>query len=286
MAQVVETQIGGGNIMAQVVVDTQWLNERLNDPRVRVVEVDTSPETFKDAHIPGAIFWNTFTDLLLPDLQMNLDPTAMAQLLARSGITNETTVVAYGSYPGTGAWIFWLLKALGHPHVRVLNGGHQKWLAENRPISKDLAQYAPTQYRVQAIDPSLRISQLEVQAAIGQKERVLLDVRTDREYRGEYFLIKPPEPTERAGHIPGAVHIEHLHTLNQDGTFKSIDQLLELYSSHGVTADKEIIPYCAIGARAGYVWFVLKYLLGYPHVRNYDGSWNQWSRIADAPVEK
>jgi 3-mercaptopyruvate sulfurtransferase SseA len=188
----------------EVLVDTQWLMNHLNDPTVRVVAVDTSPEPYKNARIPGAVFWNIFTDLLLPNLRINLDPTVMEKLLGRSGISHDTTVIAYGSYPGTGAWI---------------------------------------------------------------------------------FMMQPPEGTERGGHIPGAVHLEHTLTLNKDGTFKSAQELHALYTSHGITPDKEVFPYCAIGGRSAYTWFVLKYLLGYPHVRNYDGSWNEWSRLPNVPIE-
>jgi thiosulfate/3-mercaptopyruvate sulfurtransferase len=229
----------------EVLVDTQWLMEHLDDSNVRVVEVDMSPEPYKDAHIPGAVFWNIFTDLLKPDLSINLDSVAIEKLLSHSGISNDTTVVAYGSYPGTGAWIFWLLKVFGHDNVHVLNGGHQKWVAEGRP----------------------------------------LDVRTAQEYDGEIFMMEPPKEKERGGHIPGAVHIEHIQTLNEDGTFKSFEELQALYHSKGITPDKEVFPYCAIGGRSAYTWFVLKYLLGYPKVRNYDGSWNEWSRLPNSVIE-
>ncbi|BAY21283.1 rhodanese domain-containing protein [Calothrix sp. NIES-2100] len=271
---------------SEVLVDTQWLLEHLNDPQMRIVEVDTSPQPYKDAHIPGAVFWNIFTDLLLPNLQINFDPVSMEKLLSRSGITNDTTVVAYGSYPGTGAWIFWLLQVFGHKNVRVLNGGHQKWLAQNLRVATELSNFEPTQYSISAVDTTERVFAAEVQASIGNADRVLLDVRSVEEYRGEFFLNQPPQATERAGHIPGAVHIEHLLTLNEDGTFKSFDELQAIYSSQGITPDKEIIPYCAIGGRSGYTWFVLKYLLGYPKVRNYDGSWNEWSRIPNVAIER
>jgi thiosulfate/3-mercaptopyruvate sulfurtransferase len=277
----------------EVLIETQWLMDHLNDPMVRVVEVDMSPESNQATHIPGAIFWNLFTDLLKPDLSMNLEAAAIESLLSRSGISQETTVVAYGSNPGTGAWIFWLLKLFGHDNVYVLNGGHQKWLSEGRPVTSELSGFASTQYQVQyqikyrepSSDARFRILQPEVQASLEQSDCVLLDVRTPGEYCGEVFMIKPPEGSERGGHIPGAVHLEHTLTLNADGTFKSAAELQALYSSRGVTADKAVIPYCAIGGRSAYIWFVLKYLLGYPNVRNYDGSWNQWSRLADARIE-
>ncbi|BAZ10782.1 rhodanese domain-containing protein [Calothrix sp. NIES-4071] len=270
----------------EVLVDTQWLEDNFNNPNVRIVEVDVSPDPYKDAHIPGAVFWNFMTDLLQPNLSMNLETSAIEKLLSQSGITNDTTVIAYGSYPGTGALIFWLLKLFGHEYVYVLNGGHQKWLASGRPVTSDLSTFTPTQYCATAPDSSLRVLYEEVKSSIGQKDRVLLDVRTPQEFKGEIFMMKPPEGTERAGHIPGAVHIEHTQTLNEDGTFKSFDELQTLLKSKGVTPDKEIFPYCAIGGRSAYTWFVLKYLLGFKNVRNYDGSWNEWSRYPDSQVEK
>ncbi|BAY60365.1 rhodanese domain-containing protein [Calothrix brevissima NIES-22] len=181
--------------------------------------------------------------------------------------------------PGTGAWIFWLLKVFGHENVLVLNGGYQKWMAENLPVATGLSDFPPSEYFISDIDPQKRIFLEEVQASIGNPNRVLLDVRSLAEYRGEFFFDQPPVGNERAGHIPGAVHVEH-------GTFKSFAQLQALYASQGITPDKEIIPYCAIGGRSGFTWFVLKYLLGYPLVRNYDGSWNEWSRVPDVAIER
>ena len=269
----------------EVLVDTQWLMDHLNDPTVRVIEVDMSPEPYKNAHIPGAVFWNIFTDLLIPDFSMNLDPNAIEKLLSRSGISSETTVIAYGSYPNTGAWIFWLLKTFGHDKVYVLNGGYQKWVAESRPLVSQLSNFAPAQYHAKSPDANLRVLQPEVHASLNRTDCVLLDVRTPEEYRGELFMMKPPEGTERAGHIPGAVNLEHILALNEDGTFKSPELLHTLYGSQGITADKEVFPYCAIGGRSACTWFVLKYLLGYPNVRNYDGSWNEWSRLANVSIE-
>ena len=268
----------------EVLIDTQWLTEHLNDPNLRIVEVDMSPELHKDAHIPGAVLWNIFADLLLPDMSINLDVSAMEKLLSRSGITNEMTVIAYGSYPGTGAWIFWLLRLFGHQDIRVLNGGHQKWVMEGRPVVRELSNFPPTQYHGKPLNNNLRVSHKEIEKSIGHPDRVILDVRTIEEYRGEQFLMKPPEGTERAGHIPGSVHLEHILTLNDDGTFKSFDELKALYNSNGITSDKEVFPYCAIGARSAYIWFVLKYLLGYAKVRNYDGSWNEWSRLPNVAI--
>lgn len=270
----------------EVLIDTQWLADRLNDPNLRILEVDMNPDSYKGGHIPGAVFWNISTDLLLPDLSFNLNIAAFEKLLSRSGITNKMTVVAYGSYPGTGALIFWLLKLFGHEDVRVLNGGHQKWMTENRPVTAELSNFAPTEYHAKPLDANLRVLHEEIQASIDRPNRVILDVRTIEEYRGEQFLMKPPVGKERGGHIPGSVHLEHILTLNEDGTFKSFDELRTLYSSKGITPDKEVFPYCAIGGRSGYTWFVLKYLLGYSKVRNYDASWNEWSRLANVAIEK
>jgi thiosulfate/3-mercaptopyruvate sulfurtransferase len=268
-------------VYPEALVDTQWLVEHLNDRDLRIVEVDMSRETHKDARIPGAVFW-TIKDLQLADWSINLDPNAFGQLMSKSGITKDTTVIAYGSYPGTGGWIFWLLKLFGHDRIKILNGGYQKWYAEGRPLAKNFSSFPISEYVPLSPDPNLRVLIDEVRASIDKNDRVLLDVRTLQEYTGEHFFDRPPQGNQKSGHIPSAVHIEHLLTLNEDGTFKSFDELQELYSSQGITMDKEIFTYCAIGARSAYVWFVLKYLLGYPKVRNYDGSWNQWSQTCGA----
>lgn len=270
----------------EVLVDTQWLADHLDDPSLRVIEVDMNPDLYQNNHIPEAVFWNVLSDLFQPNLRINFDPTAIKNLLSRSGITQDTTIVAYGSYPGTGAWIFWFLKMIGHPDVRVLNGGHQKWMTENRPVTATFSTPTPTQYLPKPLDTSLQVLSAEVKAAISNPNQVLVDVRTLAEYQGDVYLMKPPEETERAGHIPSAIHLEHTLTLNEDGTFKSFDELQSLFAGKGITPDREVFPYCAVGGRSAYIWFVLKYLLGYPQVRNYDGSWNEWSRLPNVAVEK
>jgi len=268
-----------------VLVDTAWLAEHLQDCDPRLIEVDMSPEHYQTEHMPGAIFWNIFTDLLKPNLAMNLDQQAFEALLSRSGISPDTTVIAYGSYPGTGAWIFWLLKLFGHGPVYVLNGGFGKWKAEGRALSTEPTVYPSVPYQSQPQFEELRASQQDVQSALSQADQAILDVRTLAEYSGEQYLMEPPQPGERAGHIPSAVHVDNSLVLNPDRTFKSAEALRVLYESVGITPEKEIFPYCAIGARSGSTCFVLKYLLGYPNVRNYDGSWNEWSRLPDASVE-
>ena len=277
-----------------VLVSAEWLAGRLHDNSVQIVEVGMSPDSCA-AHIPGAVFWHIFTDLINPDFSQKLDPAAMATLLSRSGITPETTVIAYGSEPGTGGWMFWLLTLMGHRHVRVLNGGHRYWVKHGHPVTDQFSIPNPTTYPTEALtadlqDTERRITYADLRALFQQSDRsevapIFLDVRTEREYSGKQYLIKPPEEDERAGHIPGAVHLDHLLTMNEDGTFKGFDELKSLLVGKGITSDSVVVPYCAIGARSAYMWFVLKYLLGYPTVRNYDGSWNEWSRVPDAPVD-
>ena len=211
-----------------VLVDTQWLADHLDDSKVRIVELAMSPDLLENAHIPRAVFWSIFPDLSRPDMSINLEQTVIENVLSRSGITPETMVVAYGSDPAIGGVVFWLLTLFGHQHVRVLNGGHQTWMAEARPVTANFSTFAPTQYRVKPINSELRVLQKDVQASLGNSTQVLLDVRTDEEYRGEHFMMKPPEGTERAGHIPGAAHVEHLQVIADDGTFKSFAQLQHL----------------------------------------------------------
>lgn len=270
----------------EVLVDTQWVFDHLNNPNVRLIEADMSPEIYNAGHIPSAVFWNVSADLLLPDYRINFDIPALEELLSRSGISKDITVIAYGDFPATGAWLFWLLKVFGHRDVRVFNGGRQKWIAEGRPLTTQQPNIVPTHYHAQSPDANLRAFCDDVRESIGRADRVLVDVRSPQEYKGEWFFTKPPEQTERAGHIPGAVHVSYELTLNEDGTFKPIEELQALYSSKGITPDKEAIAYCAIGGRSGHTWFVLKYLLGYPNVRNYDGSWNEWSRLSHMPIEE
>ena len=267
------------------LVDTQWLADHLDDPNVRIVELAMGPDLLENAHIPGAVFWSIFPDLSQPDMSIQLDQETIENVLSRSGISPETTVVAYGSDIAIGGVVFWLLTLFGHENVKVLNGGHQKWIAESRPVTTEFSTFAPTQYQAKPLDSKLRVLQAEVETSLKEPDQVLLDVRTPEEYRGEVFMMKPPEGKERAGHIPGAVHVEHTDTVNDDGTFKSFNDLKHLYSQQGITPDKEVFPYCAIGGRSAFIWFVLKYLLGYPNVRNYDGSWNQWSRLPGVPTE-
>ena len=269
----------------EVLVDSQWVAEHLSDRNIRIIDAHINPETYDAGHIPGAVFWNGFTTILQPDYRVNFDKGAVEALLSRSGIGNDTTIIVYSDHPAIAPWVLWYMKVFGHSDVRVLNGGRKKWLAEGRPLTTDLPVIAATSYTAKDPDPNLRALQDQVRAAMGQRDHVLVDVRTPQEYRGEWFMLEPPKGAERAGHIPGAVHLYYESALNADGTFRPADELSAIYENRGITPDREAITYCAIGIRSAHTWFVLQYLLDYPRVRSYDGSWNEWGRLSDTPVE-
>ncbi|MCV3216448.1 sulfurtransferase [Plectonema radiosum NIES-515] len=268
----------------EVLVDTQWVAEHLSDRKVRVIQTDMDMTAYNSGHIPGAVFWNAFTTFMQPDYRFNFEYKAFSELLARSGIANDTTVIIYSDHNAGANCAFWFLKVFGHNDVRVMNGGRKKWLLEKRSISTEIPTITPTIYTLKNFDISIRAMQEQVKAAINTKS-ALVDVRTHQEYCGELFMMKPPEKNERAGHIKSAIHLFYELALNEDDTFKSAEELYALYSSKGITPNKEVITYCAFGARSSHTWFVLKYLLGYENVRNYDGSWNEWSRLPDTQVE-
>ena len=269
----------------EVLVDPGWLADRLDDPRVRIIDVHLEPGPYQEGHIPGAVFWPALTTLLGPGYRTNFDVAAVADLLGRSGITNDSTVVVYSEHHALGPWVFWFLKTMGHEDVRVLDGGRSRWLAEGRPLTSTVPEVATVDYVARAADPSRQAVLDRVLTAVDNDQCVLLDVRTAEEWRGETFVVAPPQAGERGGHIPGAVHLYYESALNEDGTFKSAEELTELYRAHGVTADKETITYCAVGMRSAHTWFVLSQLLGWRNVTSYDGSWNEWGRLPDTPVQ-
>ena len=270
----------------ETLVDTPWLSEHLDDPNLRIIEIDLNGEQYHRCHIPGSIFWNGMIPFK-PNFHINFDPIAMEELLGNSGINNDTTIVTvHNGYIATSGFTFWLLKIFGHDDVRILNGGRKKWTMDGYPLTDQTTTITKTKYSAKSPNENLRISLEEVQKAIGKNDCTLLDVRTPQEYCGEIFMMNPPLDNERGGHIPSAINLYYELAHNDDSTFKSFAELKEIYESNMISLDKLIIPYCAVGGRSGHTWFILKYLLGYPNVKNYDGSWNEWSRIPELLVEK
>ncbi len=270
----------------EVLVSTQWVADHLNDSNVRLVEADVNTQAYDSGHIPGAVCWNVYGDILKSDLSL-IDQRALEALLSRSGIANDTMVVLYSNRNVPAAMAFWFLKIYGHDRLHLMNGGRQKWIDEGRLMTTATPAITPTAYVAKTLDASLRAHRNDVQESIGQADRVIVDVRNAQEYGGEMFWpAAPPQEGERAGHVPGAAHIPFELALNEDGTFKTVEELQALYIGQGVTADKEVITYCTVGGRSCHTWFVLKYLLGYPRAREYQASWYEWGRLPDAPVEK
>jgi thiosulfate/3-mercaptopyruvate sulfurtransferase len=271
------------------LVTTDWVSQHLNDPKIRIVEVDVDTSAYDQGHVQGAIGWNWQTQLQDPVLRDLVDKRTFEELLGRSGITNDTTVITYGDNNNWfAAWAFWELKYYGHNDVRMMNGGRKKWLEEKRPLSTETLKPQSATYRAKDPDQTIRARREDVFALLDRRSPAqLVDVRSGDEFTGK--VIAPPGMTEtaqRGGHIPGAVNVPWAQAVNEDGTFKSADALKQLYSGKGVGGDREVIAYCRIGERSSHTWFVLKYLLGYNKVRNYDGSWTEWGNLVGAPIEK
>jgi thiosulfate/3-mercaptopyruvate sulfurtransferase len=271
-----------------VLVSTDWVAQHLNDPGLRIVEVDVDTAAYDQGHVPNALAWNWTTELCDTLVRDIIPKDKFEALMARSGIGNDTTVILYGDNNNWfAAWALWQMKVYGHRDVRIMNGGRKKWLAEGRELASTTPTVTPATYKAAEPDLSIRAFLPEVQEAVKQKSAVLVDVRSPAEFTGE-ILAPPglPETCQRGGHIPGAKSIPWGKACNEDGTFKSAAELQQLYGGAGVTPDKPVIAYCRIGERSSHTWFVLKHLLGYQDVKNYDGSWTEWGNLVGAPVEK
>jgi thiosulfate/3-mercaptopyruvate sulfurtransferase len=275
----------------EVLVDTQWAEEHLKDPKVRIAEVDyDSKANYELGHIPGAVLFDWKNDINDPLTRNVLSKESCQKLLQNAGIDNDTTLLLYGDFNNWfAAFAFWVLKYYGYKDVRLINGGRKKWLQEDRALTKDVPTYSKGNFAADEPDSNIRVFLDEVKRAVSASGLKMVDVRSPKEFTGE--ILAPPEyPTEhaqRGGHIPGAVNIPWAQAVNDsDGTFKTTDELKQLYESKGITPDKEIIAYCRIGERSSHTWFVLKYLLGYPKVKNYDGSWTEWGNMIANPIEK
>jgi thiosulfate/3-mercaptopyruvate sulfurtransferase len=276
----------------EVLADTQWTEEHIKDSKVRIAEVDYDPKAnYQLGHVPGAVLFDWRQDINDPISRNVLSKQACEDLLQRAGVNNDSTLVLYGDFNNWfAAFAFWVFKYYGFKDVRIMNGGRKKWLEEDREISKDIPNYPKGNFKASDPDKKIRVFLNEVKHALDTKDRIkMVDVRSPKEFTGE--ILAPPEyPTEhaqRGGHIPGAENIPWAQAVNdKDGTFKPADELRKLYDSKGITPDKEIIAYCRIGERSSHTWFVLKYLLGYPDVKNYDGSWTEWGNMIANPIEK
>ena len=274
----------------EVLVETDWVADHLNDPQVRLIESNEDILLYDQGHIPGAVKIDWISDLNDQVVRDYLDKERFEQLLAAKGISNDTTVVFYGDKNNWWAtYALWVFKLFGHSDARILNGGRAKWIAEGRELTRDVPQYSAGSYTApERDDAAIRAFRDEVRQHIKQDGTALVDVRSPQEYSGErtHMPDYPQEGTVRGGHIPTAASIPWAKAVKEDSTFKSTEELQELYASQGVTPDKDVIAYCRIGERSSHTWFVLTYLLGYPRVRNYDGSWTEWGNSVGLPIEK
>lgn len=272
----------------EVLVSTEWVAAHANDPKVRVAEVDVDTKAYDEGHVPGAIGWAWNTQLCDTVRRDILSQQQFEELMSGSGVQPDTTLVIYGDNNNWfAAWALWQAKIYGHADVRLMNGGRKKWLAEGRELLTTAPQVQRTSYRAKAADLSLRAFLPQVQEASAKRTAGLVDVRSPQEFSGE-ILAPPglPETCQRGGHVPGARSIPWGKACNEDGTFKSADELRQLYGSEGIDGSKPVIAYCRIGERSSHSWFVLKYLLGFDKVTNYDGSWTEWGNLVGAPVER
>ena len=272
----------------EVLVSTDWVDEHKDDANVAVVEVDVDTAAYQEGHIPGAVGWNWQTQLCDTLQRDIISQGHLEKLLGESGIGNDTAIVLYGDNNNWfAAWALWQLKLYQHDDVRIMDGGRKKWLSEEREVNTESPPPEQTTYKAKGLDSDLRILLPEVQEAIKSDKTTLVDVRSPDEFTGK--ILSPPglpETCQRGGHIPKAQNIPWGLACNEDGTFKNADELKGLYANKGVTPEKDVIAYCRIGERSSHSWFALKYLLGYPNVKNYDGSWTEWGNLVGAPVEK
>ncbi|TMM10371.1 MAG: sulfurtransferase [Actinobacteria bacterium] len=271
-----------------VLVETDWVQDHLDDESIRIVEVDENPALYEEAHIPGAIGFDWKKDLQDQVKRDFLSPDEFGALFGSRGISNDHLVVLYGDRNNWfAAYTYWYLKYYGHDAVRLMNGPREKWISEGRPTSTDVPSYEATTFNAQPGDEAIRAQRDEVMQALGSSTE-LVDVRSPAEFSGELIAMAgyEQEGAQRAGHIPGAASIPWAQAVKEDGTFKDPDELRELYTGKGVINGNDIIAYCRIGERSAHTWFVLHELLGEQNVKNYDGSWTEWGNMVNVPIEK
>ncbi len=273
----------------EALVDTAWLAQHAKDPNVRVFEVDVDTSAYEQGHVDGAIGIHWKNDLQQQPVRDIIDRSQLEALLSKHGVTNDTTIVVYGDNNNWfAAYFFWMLEYYGHKGARLVNGGRVKWVAENRPLTKDVPTFAPSGYRAKAPDASVRALREYVHEKVTTNGAKLVDVRSPKEYSGELLAPEnlPQEGAQRGGHIPGAQNVPWATAVAEDGRFKSADELRQIYEGKGLAKGSETIAYCRIGERSAHTWFVLRYLLGHDRVRNYDGSWTEWGSLVGVPIAR
>ncbi len=271
-----------------VLVEPEWLEQHLDDDSIRIVEVDETPALYREAHIPGAIGFDWQVDLQDQVKRDFLGPEEFATLFGSHGISSEHQVILYGDRNNWfAAYTYWYLKYYGHDNVKLLNGPREHWIAEGRPTTTEVPSHEPAAFTAKTGDDSIRAMREEVSSVIGSS-RPLVDVRSPQEFSGELIAVPgyEQEGAQRGGHIPGAKSIPWSQAVREDGTFKSAQELRELYGGKGVLSGEPIIAYCRIGERSAHTWFVLHELLGEQDVKNYDGSWTEWGSLVGVPIEK